>query len=254
MGADPKVALNLVAFPVGSIPLDVLRAILCGGADKAAAGGVAVTGGHSIIDRELKYGMTVSGFVHPDRILRNIGLRQGDALILTKPLGTGIAVTGVAKGVATDETAESALRTMTSLNRDAAMVLRNFEVHACCDVTGFGLLGHAAEMALGSKVTIALYSQALPVIPGVGDLIARRCVTSGCRRNMEYVRGKVNLDHLDERMVELLLDPQTSGGLLFGLPARSLDAVITQLKDQGVEAAAVIGEVEKAGKLPLRAI
>jgi selenide,water dikinase len=242
MGGEPRTALNIVGFPKGKLPLDVLGRVLEGGAERAKEAGVIVIGGHTIIDPELKYGMAVTGVIHPDRVIRNVGVRDGDALVLTKALGTGIISTALKRRKASGASVRAAVTSMVALNRTASSVMREFEVHACSDVTGYALLGHAAEMAMGSNVTIVLKSGKLPVLPGARRLAARGFLTGGCRRNRAYLEDKVALDpRVPKGLVEVAIDPQTSGGLLIALPARDAARLVRELRAQGVEAATVVG-------------
>jgi selenide,water dikinase len=172
MGGEPRTALNIACFPQKGVPLEVLSDILRGGLAKAAEAGVVVVGGHTVIDEEIKFGMAVTGVIHPDRILRNVGARPGDALVLTKPLGTGIVTTALKHGGGTPADCAAAIASMTTLNAAAARVLRDVEVHACTDVTGFALLGHGYEMAHGSGVRLAFEADRLPLLPG--PALARR--------------------------------------------------------------------------------
>ena len=191
MGAEPKTALNIVGFPKGKLDLDVLGEILRGGAERAREAGAVVIGGHSIIDEELKYGMAVTGVVHPDRVIRNVGVQPGDALVLTKRLGTGIISTALKRRKASKQSVRASVASMIALNRSASAVMRGFPVHACSDVTGFGLLGHAREMAGGSGVTIVLEAATLPLLPAARRLAEQGFLTGGCRRNRAYLSDKV---------------------------------------------------------------
>ena len=192
MGAEPKTALNIVAFPIGKQDIDVLARILQGGAERVKAAKAVILGGHSIIDEELKYGLAVTGVVHPARVIRNVGARVGDALVLTKPLGTGIVTTALKRRKAATQAVQAAVASMVSLNRTASAVMRGFRVHACSDVTGFGLLGHAQEMA-ADAVTIVLESTQLPLLPDAARLAERGFLTGGCRRNRAYLQDKVEI-------------------------------------------------------------
>ena len=242
MGAQPKTALNIVGFPKGTLGLEVLREILEEGAEKVKEAGAVIIGGHSIIDRELKYGMAVTGVVHPDRVIRNVGVREGDALVLTKPLGTGIIATALKQRKASKESVRKAVSSMVALNRTASEIMQRFPVHACTDVTGYALLGHAAEMAMGSGVTIVLESGRLPLLPGATRLAHAGSLTGGCRRNREYLKDKVTIDRsVREDLVEVAFDPQTSGGLLIALPAGEARALVEALQAKGITAAATIG-------------
>jgi len=199
-------------------------------------------GGHSIIDRELKYGLAVTGVVHPDRVIRNVGVQEGDGLVLTKPLGTGIITTALKQRKASKESVREAVSSMVALNRRASEIMLSFQVHACTDVTGYALLGHAAEMAMGSRVTIVLESARLPLLRGAARLARAGCLTGGCKRNREYLKDKIIVDRsVPEGLVEVAFDPQTSGGLLIALPASEAQGLADELQANGIGAAAVIG-------------
>jgi selenide,water dikinase len=242
MGAEPKTALNIVGFPKGALDLEVLREILKGGAERVKEAGAVIIGGHSIIDRELKYGMAVTGIVHPDRVIRNVGVQEGDALVLTKPLGTGIIATALKQRKASKESVREAVSSMVTLNRTGSEIMQNFPVHACTDVTGYSLLGHATEMAMGSGVTIVLESARLPILRGAARLAKAGFLTGGCKRNREYLRDKIIVDRsIPEDLVEVAFDPQTSGGLLIALPAGEAPALVEELQASGIRAAAIIG-------------
>jgi selenide,water dikinase len=252
MGAEPKTALNIVGFPKGKMDIEVLVEILKGGADKVKEAGAVVVGGHSIIDPEIKYGMAVTGVVHPDRIIRNVGAREGDAVVLTKPLGTGIITTTVKQlGPAAAQGppqgghyVQAAVASMIALNATASTIMRRYPVHACSDVTGFGLLGHAQEMASGSGVTIVLDSLALPLLDGAPELAEAGHLTGGCKRNRAYLQDKVSVDpSVRPGLVEVAFDPQTSGGLLIALPHADAERLVVELRANGVGAATVVGRV-----------
>ena len=223
MGGDPITALNIVGFPKGQMDVEILADILKGGIERATEAGAVVIGGHTIIDPELKYGMAVTGVIHPDRVLRNVGVREGDALVLTKPLGTGIVTTALKQRKASPAHVRAAVRSMVTLNKTASRIARTFRVHACSDVTGFGLLGHAAEMAMGSGVTLdarlaasSRFSRARVKLAGRGFL------TGGCRRNRAYLEDKVVVDPaVEPELTEIAFDPQTSGGLLLALEPKA---------------------------------
>ena len=246
MGGEPKTALNIVGFPRGAMPIEMLVEVLKGGADRVREAGAVVIGGHSIIDPEIKYGMAVTGVIHPDRIVRNVGARAGDALVLTKPLGTGI-ITTAAKRMGLDgrnTSLEAAIASMITLNATASRVMRGFDVHACSDVTGFSLLGHSQEMAGGSGVTIELDASALPLLEGAPELAESGNLTGGCKRNRAYLQDKVSVDpSVRPGLVEVAFDPQTSGGLLIALPAAEAPRLVADLKANGVPAATIVGRV-----------
>ena len=255
MGAEPKTALNIVGFPKGKLDLEVLGQILCGGADKAREAGAVVVGGHSIIDAELKYGMAVTGTVHPDRIIRNIGVRPGDALVLTKPLGTGIVTTGLKKRKASKDSVRAAVASMVKLNRSASEAMLRFAVHACSDVTGYGLLGHALEMASGSGVSIVIEARKLPVLPGARRLAVQGCLTGGCKRNRDYLVGKMAIDSgVHQGLVEVALDPQTSGGLLIALAEKDAAGLVSDLEARGVGGARIVGHATGAQPILVRLV
>jgi selenide,water dikinase len=251
MGARPLFALNIVGFPAGKLPLETLGEILRGGASAAEEAGVPVLGGHSIDDPEPKYGMAVTGLVHPDRILRNVGARPGDQLVLTKPLGSGIVTTGIKRGVADADLVERAVRVMASLNRAAGEVLASSRaVHALTDVTGFGLLGHAWEMAKGSGVAFRLRHGSIPVLAGVHALAARDVVPGGSKANLAWVGPHVRFDDaLDPPARLVLADAQTNGGLLAAIAPDRLESVLAALERAGVRASA-IGDVAAADGEP----
>jgi selenide,water dikinase len=240
MGGDPRTALNIVGFPKGQMELSILTAILAGGAERAEAAGAVVIGGHTVVDKELKYGMAVTGVIHPERVVRNVGVKAGDALVLTKALGTGIIATALKRGGASAESVNAAVGSMVTLNRTASEVMRRLPVHACSDVTGFGLLGHAYEMASGSDVTLSIDAAALPVLHGARELAERGFLTGGCGRNRDFLSDKVTVAALvPGAVVELAFDPQTSGGLLIALPQEHAADLLGALRSAGVEAVLV---------------
>jgi selenide,water dikinase len=253
MGADPRTALNIVAFPKGKLDIAVLGEIIKGGAERAAEAGVVVIGGHSIIDDELKYGMAVTGVVHPDKVIRNVGIQEGDALVLTKPLGTGIITTALKKRKVPPKSLQAAVTSMVALNSIASHVMRRYPVHACSDVTGYGLLGHTFEMAKGSGITVILESARLPLLPGARRLAEEGHLTGGCGRNREYLKDQITVAPSVRRgLVEVAFDPQTSGGLLIALPKSRANALVDELKDQGVVDATIVGYSIALEEVPVR--
>ena len=248
MGAVPRFALSIVGFPPQRLPLSVLERILEGARDVAREAGIFIIGGHSVEDNEPKFGLAVTGTVHPDKILTNSGARSGDALVLTKPLGTGIIATAIKRGVAPPDVANGALETMRTLNRAAAEALTEFEVHACTDVTGFGLLGHLREMAAGSRLDVELDFAAVPILAGARELAAADVVPGGSLDNLDYVTSNVDWSDDRSRIDKILLaDAQTSGGLLIALPADSVGGLMKSLLDKGVLSVAVIGSMRLEG-------
>lgn len=242
MGGEPKTCLNLVCFPKGKMAIEILGEILKGGADKVRESGAVIIGGHSIIDEEIKYGMAVTGVIHPDKIYRNVGVQEGDVLILTKPLGTGIITTALKKGKASPESIDEAVRSMTTLNATASRVMRDYAVHACSDVTGFGILGHGLGMARGSGVTLVIESAKLPLLNSAPRLAEKGYITGGCKRNREFLQEKISIEKsIREGLIEVALDPQTSGGLLIAVAKRHASQLIEELKSAGVVAATEVG-------------
>ncbi len=245
MGGTPKTAMNLVAFPVKEMDISVLRQILQGGVDKLTEAGVVLIGGHSIEDKELKYGLSVTGFVHPAQVLTKKNLQAGDRLVLTKPLGTGIVNTVIKAGMASADLIDRVTHLMVELNRDAAEVMARFEVNACTDVTGFGLLGHLAEMVCGSGMGARVFSMQVPVIPEALEFASMGLIPAGAYKNREFRQSMIEFaDTVALSRQDVLVDPQTSGGLLISVSDNQAAELITALKDAGVGDAADIGEVQ----------
>jgi selenide,water dikinase len=244
MGGRPLLALNIVAFPTDALPMDVLGDILRGGADKAAEADVRIIGGHSVDDKEPKYGLAVTGVVHPDRILRNSTARPGDRLILTKPLGMGIISTAIKRERASADLIERAVRVMTTLNKDAALAAIEVGVDACTDITGFGLLGHLHEMTAGSRCGARIRFSQVPFLDGVTELARQGMVPGGTQRNLAYVEPSVTFDAAIDSVQRLLLaDAQTSGGLLLAVPSERAATLMEALHAHGVPIVAEIGEI-----------
>ena len=248
MGGRPLLALSVTAFPE-ELPTDVLGAVLAGAAETAQEAGAILAGGHTIRDEEPKYGLAVVGTVHPDGVWRKSGARPGDAVLLTKPLGTGLVLQAARDGIAPDGALVAAIETMVELNRDAADALRPFEPHAVTDVTGFGLLGHAHEVALRSGVRIHIDADALPVLPGAREVAAAGVRTGGDRRNREFASPHVTSATSTE-LEALAYDPQTAGGLLVTLPADRRVVLEAAFAAAGVEARTV-GRVESGSGVGL---
>lgn len=243
MGGEPKVALNIVAWN-HCVNLRFLGEILRGGADKVKEAGAVLAGGHSIQDDVPKYGLSVTGFVHPGRIWKNCGAREGDALVLTKPLGTGIINTAVKAGLASEEACREVIQVMTMLNKTAKQVMERYEIHSCTDVTGFGLAGHCIEMAEGSQVTLAIDGKALPVQREAASYAAMGLVPEGAYRNRTFAGDRVDVKAANDELADIFFDPQTSGGLLFSAAPETAQAVLHDLKRMGYPLdACVIGQV-----------
>jgi selenide,water dikinase len=213
MGGKPTVAMNIVCFP-NCLPIEVLGEILKGGADKVLEAGAVVVGGHSVQDEEPKFGLSVMGMVHPEKVLKNHGCRPGDVAIITKPLGTGIINTAIKGEVASREAYETAVKVMTTLNKYAGEIVARYEISACTDITGFGLMGHAYEMASASDVTIRLFKDKLPCIKEAREYAEMGLVPEGSYNNRAYLEGKYELVSVEDWQADILFDPQTSGGLL----------------------------------------
>jgi len=212
--------------------------------DKMIEGGVLLVGGHSIEDSELKYGLSVTGTVHPKRLVTNSGAKAGDKLILTKPLGTGILSTAIKGKMADEEMAAKVAKCMATLNNKAAESMQEIGVHACTDVTGFGLIGHSVEVAQNSRVGINISSSSVPLLPGVEDLALQACSPGGTYKNVKFYSSSVIIaDNVPFHMNDILYDPQTSGGLLISLAPRKAMILLDRLRHAGVEDAAIIGEV-----------
>ncbi len=255
MGGDPKTALNIVCFPKGKMDIEILGEILRGGADKVKESGAVVIGGHSIIDEEIKFGMAVTGVIHPDKIFRNVGAQEGDALILTKPLGTGIITTALKKDKASQESLDAAVRAMTTLNAAASRVMRQFPVHACSDITGFGILGHALGMTNGSNISLVIESAKLPLLHEAERLADEGYLTGGCKRNRDYLDDKMSIEKsVRQGLVEVALDPQTSGGLLIAVAKTHAEELIAALHAAGVTDAVQVGYATAAHAASVRLV
>lgn len=251
MGAKPTYALNIVDFPVKSLPLSILEEILKGGADKAIEAGVSIAGGHSVEDNSPKYGMTVTGLVDPSKIVRKKGAKSGDVLFLTKPLGTGIITSAIDRGLASSEMEEVIYPIMAHLNKGASEAMISVGVNACTDVTGFGLLGHLSEMMESSQVSAQLSLCNIPLISGTKELLKMGSVPSGTHNNYRYLRDKVTFrEGVSQEDMMLLCDPQTSGGLLIAVPQEKANQLKAALIAEDCILAAEIGVVtERKEKL-----
>ncbi len=242
MGGEVALALNIAAFPE-NLPIPTMSAILQGGAEKFAEGGGVIAGGHTVLDDEPKYGLSVTGFVHPAQVMTKAGARSGDLLVLTKALGTGVILTAAKEERAAQEHFDAAVASMLRLNRHASHLAREVDAHALTDVTGFALIGHALEIADHSRVRIVLRAGGLPLLPGALDYVAAGVDFGGLRRNREYLEPRVQMSAaVPEDLQTLLFDPQTSGGLLMAVDASKAQALVERLVADG-HAAAVVGEV-----------
>jgi len=244
MGGKPLTALNLIMFPTQKLDVSFLKEILRGGCDKVSEAGASIAGGHSVDDNEPKYGLAVTGVIHPDHILTNCGAKEGDALILTKPLGTGVLFNACRSKKLPFRDLEQILPTVASLNKKAIEVALNFDIHACTDITGFGIIGHSLEMAKGSGIQVNLFYDRLQFYPNALQMYRRGETTGSNKANRKLAEGLFKkIKKLSREEEELLFDPQTSGGLLLSLPSDKSDSLIQELKKAGIESAALIGEV-----------
>ncbi len=243
MGARPLCALNIVGFPDNELPLDVLGEILRGGAERVTAAGAVIAGGHSVRDTEVKYGLSVTGVVHPEKILTNKGARIGDVLVLTKPLGSGTMTTAAKQEKIAETDLTEAIDVMTDLNTGACEAALEVGVHAATDITGFGLIGHAFEMAQAGGVTIELDSKAVPMMTMTMDLARAGVVTRAARSNLTHVGARLGCAGVDEVLVKVMADAQTSGGLLLSVAADRVEQLQTALRQRNTRAAHVVGRV-----------
>lgn len=240
MGGRPTHAMNLLCFP-NCLGLEVAGEILAGGADKAIEAGCSIAGGHSITDNEPKYGLCVNGVVDPRHILANSSAREGDALIMTKALGTGILTTAHKGGMLTDAELVPATDSMRTLNRRAAEAAQGLDVHSCTDITGFGLAGHLCEMAEGCGLTAVVDASSLPILPKTVEMARMGLIPAGAYRNRGHFGGRTALDGISTELADIMFDPQTSGGLMFAVAARDAESLLRRLRDSGV-VSALIGE------------
>ena len=249
MGASPSIALNIFCAPA-CLPKEDLAAILAGGADKVKEAGAVLAGGHSIEDTELKYGMCVSAWANPKSIWSNAGAKHGDALVLTKPLGSGIYATAAKKDIITTEDFGPVVEVMATLNKYAKDAAANVTINACTDITGFGLMGHAYEMAKASECTLVFDGLSIPTFTDCHKLAKIGAVTGGAKKNEEYLMGKINLLRVPDTLKQILFDPQTSGGLLFSVKKDDQDNLLDSLAKEGINAC-VIGHVRNQSSVPI---
>ena len=255
MGGSPLTAMNIACFPQKTMDISILREVLAGGLDKMHEAGVILVGGHTIEDPELKYGLSVTGTIHPAKVIRNTGAVAGDKLILTKQLGTGIISTAIKQGKANEESVNRITKSMATLNRKAAELMQESGVNACTDVTGFGLLGHAAEMIEGTGVGMVIHANAVPVFPEAIKLAGMGMIPGGLHRNREFRENMVAIDEkVPDLLADVLFDPQTSGGLLISVPEEKAADLLEKMHGEGVNEAAIIGEIvaEPEGRISVK--
>lgn len=245
MGGKPLTAMNIVCFPVKTMEKTVLRDVLRGGLDKMREAGVLLVGGHSVEDNEIKYGLSVTGLIHPKGVLLNRGARPGDQLILTKPLGTGIISTAIKANAASPEQIARAIACMTQLNQKSSeLILAAGDVHSCTDITGFGFFGHACEMIEGGDAGLKIYAAAIPILEGVRELLETGYVPGGLYRNRNYRMEQIEkAPSCPDWIYDVCFDPQTAGGLFFSLPAAKAQGLVLEMRRAGLEDAAIVGDV-----------
>ncbi len=244
MGGRPLTALNLVAFPIKTLSPSILKEILRGGLSKMEEAGVALVGGHTVEDPEVKYGLAVTGVVHPNKILTNANAKPGDRLVLTKPLGTGIIATALKGGIASEEAVTKMVESMVTLNQTASESMKAFGVHACTDITGFSFVGHTLEMAIASRVGMVIHSENIPLLPGAMEYARLGLIPGGAHSNRQFFSCRVDIDpKVPHLRIDLLYDPQTSGGLLISLSRGEAEKLVEKLREEENIDSYVVGEV-----------
>ena len=243
MGGEPKTAMNIVCFPEKE-NIEILGEILRGGAEKIVESGAVLSGGHSIHDPEVKYGLSVTGLVHPNKVLKNYGSEEGDVLIITKPLGTGIISTASKVETLSEEVKAEWIEVMTTLNKYSAEIIKNYPVTACTDITGFGFLGHAYEMAVASEKTFTLEQELIPYLNIAKEFSKEFYINSMGQKNRNYLNDKVDISAVPFWLQEIMLDPQTSGGLLFSVPSKYASEIMEKLNTLKIKSS-LIGTVDK---------
>ena len=252
MGGTPLTGMNLVAFPIKTLSPSILKEILLGGLSKMGEAGVALVGGHSIEDPEIKYGLAVTGVVHPKKILTNAKAEIGDKLILTKPLGTGIISTALKGEMASEEAVRNIVESMVTLNRTPSERMKTFGAHACTDITGFSFIGHALEMAIASQVEMVIQSKTIPIFPEAIEYAKLGLIPGGMHSNRQFFSCRVEVhSNIPNLLMDVLYDPQTSGGLLISLPSDRAEELVVILKKEGHVHSSIVGEVveKSSGKL-----
>jgi selenide,water dikinase len=244
MGGRPLTAMNIVCFPVKDLPKEVLREILRGGIEKIHEAGAILVGGHSVDDQELKYGLSVTGLIHPEKIITNRGNQVGDRLILTKPIGMGVIATAIKGRKASESAVNNLIEVASALNKKASEIMLKYSCHACTDITGFGLGGHLLEMARASKVEITIYADKIPLIPEAKEYALTGLIPAGSYATKHFCEKSVEIDpRLETVLIDLIFDPQTSGGLVISLDTDVADACLKELKDEGIKSAVIIGDI-----------
>lgn len=253
MGGDPVLALNIMMFPASRLPMEAYAEIMRGGYDKATEAGVRIIGGHTIDDFPPKYGLAVTGFVHPSKIITNAGAQAGDLLVLTKPIGSGIILAGERLKIVDEEKVAKARENMKLLNKTGAIVMKKYNIKGATDITGFGLAGHAYKMAKASNVTFNISMGEVALLPGAYDLVDNGCIPGAAFRNLDYVEEGMSIsEDLDYNLKMIALDAQTSGGLLMSVPARKAAMILNDLHSAGLSTSSVIGSVSERSEKFLR--
>jgi selenide,water dikinase len=243
-GGRPLTAMNVVCFPVKTMDMEILKQILAGGVDKIHEAEAILVGGHSIEDNELKYGLSVTGIIHPAKVVLNSGAKVGDRLILTKPLGTGIISTALKAGKATEKAVAEITKSMSTLNRKASELMQEVGVNACTDVTGFGFLGHACTMIEDTNVGMVIHSATVPFFPETKGLAEMGMIPGGLHRNREFRQNMVEINkEVPDYLADILFDPQTSGGLLISVAEEKAPTLLRKMHQEGITEAAIIGEI-----------
>lgn len=243
MGGKPITVMNIVGFPISKLDKSILADILAGASDKVKESGAVLVGGHSIDDQEPKFGLSVTGTVHPERVRTNASAKPGDKLILTKPIGVGILTQAIKRDMLEQEGIDCVMEVMAALNKEAAEAMDNYQVNACTDITGFGLLGHAMEIAEGSGTGITIERKAVPVLPKTRELAEQNIIPGGSKKNHKWLSGRIQYENIDDVDQVILCDAITSGGLLITVPESEAEPLLNDLKSKGVEWASIIGTV-----------
>ncbi|EWG10053.1 selenide, water dikinase [Cytobacillus firmus DS1] len=251
MGGKPITVMNIVGFPISKLDKSILADILAGASDKVKESGAVLVGGHSIDDQEPKFGLSVTGTVHPERVRTNAGAKPGDKLILTKPIGVGILTQAIKRDMLDQEGIDRVMEIMAALNKEAAEAMDKYQVNACTDITGFGLLGHAMEIAEGSGTGITIESKAVPILPKTRELAEQNIIPGGSKKNHKWLAGRIQYENIDDVDQVILCDAITSGGLLITVPETEAESLLKDLKEKGVEWASIIGTVteQNPGKI-----
>ena len=245
MGGKPITAMNIVSFPLNKFSLDILNLILKGGLTIMKEGDVQLLGGHSVDDPELKYGLSVTGTIHPERIIRNNGIKPDDSLVLTKPLGTGIIATALKGGVADKQITDRFIKSMSTLNKTASEIMLKYNVNAATDITGFGLIGHILEMTEGNDMSVILDSNSIPILDGALEYASEGLIPGGLYRNKNYAGSNCAVSkNVNQERADIMFDPQTSGGLLISLPKNEAELMVKEMHSLGITHASIIGEVK----------